>query len=192
MIGANRASPWKGLPLLYAERVTPAEAALLQKLSILGSRSWLANLFVTVSRLGDGPLWILTAAALLLLGGASGKKAVVAGGLAVVISVAVFKAMKQRVARPRPFEVWTEVPCLLAPPDRFSFPSGHTMTAFAVHAVLHRMIPGSDWFFLPAAVLIGLSRLFLGLHYPTDVLIGSVLGYAIGTATVWALTMPLV
>jgi len=54
------------------------------------------------------------------------------------------------------------------------------MTAFAVCGTLAVLLPGSLAFFLPAAILIGLSRIFLGLHYPTDVLVGALLGSAIG------------
>jgi undecaprenyl-diphosphatase len=68
----------------------------------------------------------------------------------------------------------------MAAPDKFSFPSGHTMTAFAVWASLASAIPTLSLPYLLLAILIGLSRIFLGLHYPTDVLVGALLGSAIG------------
>jgi undecaprenyl-diphosphatase len=68
----------------------------------------------------------------------------------------------------------------MAPPDKFSFPSGHTMTAFAVWGVLFIGTPTLGSLYLVIAFLIALSRVFLGLHYPTDVLVGAVMGGSIG------------
>jgi hypothetical protein len=65
-------------------------------------------------------------------------------------------------------------------PDKFSFPSGHTMTAFAVWAVLAEGLPLLGPPFLVMAMMIGASRIFLGMHYPTDVLVGALLGSSLG------------
>ncbi len=72
------------------------------------------------------------------------------------------------------------MPCLMAAPDKFSFPSGHTMTAFSVWGALFVGMPVLSQVYLGIAIIIGLSRVFLGLHYPTDVLVGAILGGSIG------------
>jgi undecaprenyl-diphosphatase len=177
-----RSTPLRSLTDYYSRYITPQEALLMQRFCELRIYPWLTGLFLSASRLGDGPLWWASGVFFLIFGSGQSRWAVGAAALAIGISVVLFMGVKDLIGRPRPCEAWSDLPCLLAPPDRFSFPSGHTMTAFAVFGVYSEMIPGSGIFFLPAAVLIGLSRVFLGLHYPTDVAVGALLGAGIGNA----------
>ena len=90
--------------------------------------------------------------------------------------------LKPLAARPRPFEVNMGVRLLIEAPKDFSFPSGHTGASFAAAAALF-FVGSRGW--IPAAVLaalIGFSRLYLYVHYPTDVLAGALLGIAAGWA----------
>ena len=170
----------KSLSGFCAHYITPFEVFMMQRfcaLRIFPSVTWL---FKIVSRLGDWPLWVLTALGLLAQGDPALKRITLAAGLAVLCSIMTFKLIKHLAGRPRPFEAWHNVTCLVPPPDRFSFPSGHTMTAFAVWGVLSVGLPAIALSYLSIAVLIGLSRIFLGLHYPTDVLLGGLLGSGIG------------
>ncbi len=163
-----------------AAHITPLEARFMRRFCLLSRIRPLTFVFKTASRLGDWPLWAAVGLCVMLLGGPQGRLSLMAGGLAVVLSVIVFKLLKHRIGRPRPFESWEQLPCLLAPPDKFSFPSGHTMTAFAIYGAFSVLLPGVALLILPAAVLIALSRIFLGVHYPSDVLAGGLLGTAIG------------
>lgn len=176
----ERSPAMQNLADLCSRHITTHEAFLMQRLCNVRAFPRLTALFILASRLGDGGLWWGSALLLLFFGGDAGRRAVAAAALAIALSIVVFKAVKNLIGRPRPFATWQDLPCLLAPPDRFSFPSGHTMTAFAVYAVYAELIPGSSVIFLPAAILIGLSRVFLGCHYPTDVLVGALLGTGIG------------
>ncbi len=176
-------TPLRALSLAWGDVVTPREALLVRRFSALRSHPWLAVGFVTASRLGDGPLWYAVGLACLLFGDHTLRVAALTAAAAVGLSTALFTAVKGRVARPRPYEVWADLPCLLPPPDRFSFPSGHTMTAFSVLGAFTVQAPGSEGVFLPLALWIGASRVFLGVHYPTDVLVGAVLGGALGGGT---------
>lgn len=178
----SREQALQSLTDLCSRHITTNEALLMQRYCNLRSHPRLTIFFVFVSRIGDGTLWWGSAAILLLFGNASTRWAVGAAAISILFSIALFMSIKNLIGRPRPFSAWQDLPCLLAPPDRFSFPSGHTMTAFAVYAVYAELIPGSSLVFLPAALLIGLSRVFLGCHYPTDVLVGALLGGGIGYA----------
>ena len=81
--------------------------------------------------------------------------------------------IKNAVARPRPFDTYTQIIPLITRPKDYSFPSGHTCASFAVALVCLRMLPGK-WGILPVVLagMIAFSRLYLGVHYPGDVLAG--------------------
>lgn len=173
-------TPVKSFCGFCAHYITPFEVSMMQRfcaLRIFPSLTWL---FMAASRLGDWPLWALTGMGLLMQRDPHLERVALAAGLAILLSVVTFKLIKNLAGRPRPFETWRTVTCLVQPPDRFSFPSGHTMTAFAVWGSLYIGIPFLAGCYLAMAVLIGLSRVFLGLHYPTDVLLGALLGSSIG------------
>lgn len=88
--------------------------------------------------------------------------------------------LKNLVARARPFDTWDYIVPLIARPGGFSFPSGHTASSFACASVLFRKLPKK--YGIPALVLaslIAFSRLYLGVHYPGDVLAGVVSGVLI-------------
>lgn len=168
------------LVVFYASRVTPLEARWMGRLCALNRHHWLRLTLVAASRLGDWPLWLVCGVVGLAVGDARLRLAVFAATLALAGSVLLFMLIKNLVGRPRPCEAWAELPCLLRAPDRFSFPSGHTMTAFAAATAYGVMAPFLLPVLLPAALLIGISRVFLGLHYPTDVLAGALLGSTLG------------
>ena len=125
-----------------------------------------------------GEFWILVA--LILLCFKKTRKAGVAMGIAMACGYLIGNmGMKNLFARTRPYDV-AEVELLVAKLHDFSFPSGHTLVSFEAATALwyyHRKW-GIAAFAL--ATLIGLSRLYLFVHYPTDVLVGAVLGIGIG------------
>ncbi len=132
-----------------------------------------------------GIFWLAIAAVLLMrkktrLVGAAASLALF---LDVVLTNGILKLL---VGRPRPFLTDTDIIPLIPPPAGFSFPSGHSVSSFAVAFVLYQMLPKR--FGIPAvviAVLIALSRLYLGVHYPSDVLAGLFIGFAISKAAIW-------
>ena len=94
--------------------------------------------------------------------------------------------LKNLVGRIRPFDVNTSIQLLVARPHDYSFPSGHTAASFAAAVILFLQLPKK--YGIPAlilAVLISFSRLYLGVHYPTDVLAGAVSGTLIALAVHW-------
>lgn len=103
--------------------------------------------------------------------------------LTALLGVLIYKLLKQRTLRPRPYQVHQAVVMAERPLDHFSFPSGHTL-----HAVLLTILLGHDFPWLlpvlvPFAVLVAVSRPVLGLHYPTDVLAGAALGGLLATGS---------
>jgi undecaprenyl-diphosphatase len=137
------------------------------------------NLFRLVSRLGDGVFWYVLMIALLLQYGADALPAVLHMIAVGLIGTALYKFIKGKTLRPRPFNVYPAIICIGKTLDQFSFPSGHTMHAVAFSIVAAAHFPALIWIVLPFAALVALSRPILGLHYPSDVLAGAALGAAI-------------
>ena len=139
-----------------------------------------------VTFLGNGGwFWILCAVVLLAV--PKTRKTGYAAVLSLIFGVIVTNLLlKNIVARPRPFaEIEALIP-LIAKPTDFSFPSGHTTASFAVALVMLRMLPKKIG--IPAVVLAALvafSRLYLGVHYPTDVLTGFVVALVGSSLDVW-------
>ena len=137
-------------------------------------------LMPAVSALGSGGLvWLLLAGLLLLLPKHRRLGAAVLAGLALEV-VCCNLVLKPLAARIRPCDVNTAVQLLIARPDDFSFPSGHTGASFAAVSAL---FAGRSRLWIPAAVLavlIAFSRLYLYVHYPSDVLAGAALGVMAG------------
>ena len=105
----------------------------------------------------------------------------------LLLDIPLYSALKHKFSRPRPYEVCRSVTCLRRPRDRFSFPSGHTSVAFVILWILGTAYM---WLFAPLAimaVLIAASRVYLGVHYPSDVFAGGVLGSACAAVALWLL-----
>ncbi len=135
--------------------------------------------FAAVSRLGDGIIWYGLLLTLPLAAGKAGLVAALSMAIGALFGLLIYKGLKAVLVRERPFIAHPDIDCLTAPLDRYSFPSGHTL-----HAVFFATV-ASAWFPVlgPAlfgfAFLVGLSRPLLGLHYPTDVLVGGLIGWAL-------------
>jgi len=149
---------------------------------------WVRLWMLCASKLGDGWLWLATAL-LLTASGDHGLHvlagAAVAAGLANVLLVLT----KSRIHRPRPCERrkpshFDVDPLTWFPSDRFSFPSGHALNAFAIGSVLALAFPLLAVPVLVIGASVAASRVVLGLHWLSDVLAGAFVGAIIGVS-VW-------
>jgi undecaprenyl-diphosphatase len=93
--------------------------------------------------------------------------------------VLIYKLIKTHAVRERPYITHSVIQCVSAPLDRYSFPSGHTLHAVSFSLLLASYVPEWAAPLTVLALLIALSRVVLGLHYPTDVAAGALLGCAL-------------
>ncbi len=136
----------------------------------------LVGLLRAVSWLGDGALWYLVIIALALAGGTHGRAIAAQMVLLGAANLTLYMWVKERIGRPRPFVTCADIRACGRALDQFSFPSGHVLHATAFSNVLGFYYPAALWALVPAAVLIALSRVALGLHYPSDVAAGAAIG----------------
>ncbi|MEO6171687.1 MAG: phosphatase PAP2 family protein [Arenimonas sp.] len=139
--------------------------------------------FQTVSRLGDGPIWYLLGAIILLVEGRNGIPAFLHLSVMAVITSLLYRYLKKWTKRPRPFANDKRIHVWAAPLDEFSFPSGHTLHAVSFTLVALAYYPVLAPVLIPLAISIALSRVILGLHYPSDVVAATVIGSLLAWAS---------
>jgi undecaprenyl-diphosphatase len=141
--------------------------------------------FCVVSRLGDGVFWYLLMVALVLLDGMAGLAASAHLAATGAVALALYKLLKRWTRRPRPFASDVRIRAWIAPLDEFSFPSGHTLHAVAFSLVAMAHYPPLAALLVPFTACVALSRVVLGLHYPSDVLAATAIGSALATLSIW-------
>ena len=155
------------------------ELGLLNKIQEIFSCKFLDTVFPFITKFGDGGIiWIALALFFLLF--KKTRKIGISMGISLIIGFLVGNLfLKNVVARIRPYDLNLEFSLLIPKLSDYSFPSGHTLSSFegATSIFLRNKKIG-----IPAlglAVLIAFSRMYLYVHYPTDVLTGAVLGIGI-------------
>lgn len=141
--------------------------------------------FSAISRLGDGVFWYALMAALIALDGLTGLAASLHLAATGVIALALYKRLKRWTRRPRPFASDRRIHAWVAPLDEFSFPSGHTLHAVAFSLVAMAHYPVLAWLLVPFTASVAVSRVVLGLHYPSDVLAATAIGSALAGLSLW-------
>ncbi len=143
---------------------------------------------IFLGRINDyGVVWLVLLGALAALGGKTGRWAALVGLVALVAGLASSEVLKSLVMQPRPFLSLPDVRLLVSPPSSYSFPSVNATYAFAASSgasltarrLLGRL-PVWGWGFLALAVAVSYSRVYVGVHYPGDVLGGAIIGTSIG------------
>jgi undecaprenyl-diphosphatase len=149
------------------------------------ARQTLRRFFGVISRLGDGVFWYALMGVLALFGGARGATAALHMALTGLVAAALYRYLKKWTRRPRPFRAHDDIVPYVAPLDEFSFPSGHTLHAVSFSLIALAYFPMLAPLLLPFALLVAMSRVVLGLHYPSDVLAATVIGLGLGATSLW-------
>lgn len=139
-----------------------------------------ANVSKGISHSGDGHLYLVLGLLAWYLDTEYGVWFLLAGLLAFAIELPIYWMLKNSFKRRRPEELSALLPAFITPSDRYSLPSGHTSAAFLMATLIEHFYPEiGDAAFLWAS-LIGAARIFLGVHFFTDIIIGAVLGSLCG------------
>jgi len=162
------------------QRFDAAEYRFCRRLNRGVEHRALRVFFKTASRLGDGAIWYALMLALPFIYGERGIKASLVMLATGAVGLVVYKFLKRTFVRERPFIRHAGISLAGAPLDRYSFPSGHTLHAVAFTWQACAAFPELGFVLIPLALSIAASRVVLGLHYPTDVLVGALLGAASG------------
>lgn len=141
---------------------------------------WIRVWMICATRGGDGWLWYAMGLIVLLFGGHARYEALCAAAASSSTGIFLFLKLKRVFNRRRPSAIEPHCWATLLPPDQFSFPSGHTITAFAIAIPLGLFYPSLMVGLLFCAVSIALSRVLLGLHFLSDVIAGCVIGLGLG------------
>jgi undecaprenyl-diphosphatase len=144
---------------------------------------WIRLWMIWATRGGDGWLWYAMSLAILVFGGESRYAALAAAGVAAGMGCILFLVLKRTTGRKRPCALTPHCWARLLPPDQFSFPSGHSITAFAVAVAFGLFYPSLMIGLLFCAFSIAISRILLGMHFLSDVLAGSCIGALLGCAS---------
>jgi len=128
------------------------------------------------SKLGDGYIYPFIGILIFIINSSIGVTFLVSGLIAFTIETTIQFLIKHLFKRKRPFVLIPEIDFLVKPPDKFSFPSGHTAAAFLMAFLASHFFPVVTFPAYLIASVIGFSRIYNGLHYPSDVLAGMLLG----------------
>ena len=163
---------WPDRQLLWLER----ERSFARWMHRGAAQPWIVRALNVVSRLGDGWMWYAVILALPWLDHAQGSTCAIRMFAVGAVNLVLYKIIKGCIARPRPYRNCPGIRACARPLDEHSFPSGHTMHSFAFALILSAYYPACAYVVWPFALLVAVSRVVLGLHYPSDVLVGAAVG----------------
>ena len=138
-----------------------------------GYNHYQAKISRWISRTGDGPFYLIVGLALFICDGFRGELFLTQTLKAFAIELPLYLFLKNYFKRERP----KNLPSFITPSDRYSLPSGHTAAAFLMAEMMSTFYPFMFWISFLWAGCISASRLLLGVHYLTDLLVGAALGF---------------
>jgi undecaprenyl-diphosphatase len=158
------------------------EIGLCLRVNRYGRPETVRRFFSSISRMGDGGAWLVLGGAVLLVYGSKAVPFILQAVVIAAAGVTIYKLLKHRLVRERPYIANGNILCGTPPLDRYSFPSGHILHAACFTVLFGDFEPLLLIVAAPFAVLVAISRIVLGLHYPSDVVVGAAIGIALAFA----------
>jgi undecaprenyl-diphosphatase len=160
----------------FVDSITRWDVDWLTTIFGLKGKKFLSSAIPWISHSGDGYYYPVIPFLLLLIDPDVCWKFTFAGCIAFTIELPLYKLLKNGIRRDRPCETLSGVNRRISSSDRYSFPSGHAAAAFVIATLLAYFVPYLSLPVFAWAIAVGFSRIYLGVHYPTDILAGLALG----------------
>jgi undecaprenyl-diphosphatase len=170
------------LPGHMLDYISTRDHRLMRRVHRWRPPRWFRRWMILATRGGDGWLWYGISGLVLVFGAHTRYEAVTAAWTACSAGAIIFLILKKLTGRKRPNALVPHCWATLLPPDQFSFPSGHTITAFAFTVAVGSFYPHSIGVLLFCALSVATSRIVLGMHFLSDVVVGAFLGAGLGYA----------
>lgn len=164
----------------FFELADRREYAFCQSINQIARFRPVMRYFQLVSRLGDGWFWYALIFAIPFFEPRMGAGLALLMALTGLTCTLTYKLLKRWLIRERPFISFPTINCGTPPLDRYSFPSGHTLHAACFQAMLFVATPTLALAVAPFTLSVAASRVVLGLHYPSDVVAGALIGGLMG------------
>ena len=170
------------LPGHMLDYISTRDHRLMRRVHRWRPPRWFRAWMILATRGGDGLLWYGISGLVLVFGAAVRYEALAAAWTACSVGAMIFLMLKKLTGRKRPNALMPHCWATLLPPDQFSFPSGHTITAFAFTIAMGSFYPYLIGILLFCALSVAMSRIVLGMHFLSDVVVGAFLGAGLGYA----------
>jgi undecaprenyl-diphosphatase len=168
----------------YLTHMNRFDSALCIKVSHTSQHRIVRDWFRLMSRLGDGIFWYAMLLGVFLVQGEAAWLPLLHIATTGLSGTLVYKWLKGKTLRPRPYQVLQDVLLTGKPLDYFSFPSGHTLHAAVFTCMTLAYYPSLSILVIPFSLMVAASRVVLGLHYPSDVLAGAMIGFAMAVISI--------